>query len=92
MKAKQYLYHRTQKELVPTILKEGLKRKGFAVYLSESPFSWLGLGTATLRVEVDKIPRENEMTTFIPELDEVLVWGNIPPSAIEVFGDEEKGE
>jgi RNA:NAD 2'-phosphotransferase (TPT1/KptA family) len=87
MKGRQHLYHRTQKELVPSILKEGLKRKGFAVYLSENPFSWLGLGTATLRVDVDKIPRECETTTFIPELDEVLVWGDIPPSAIEVFLD-----
>lgn len=83
MRGNRYLYHRTNKEAVPKILKEGLKRKGFAVYLSEKPESWTGLGTATLSVDIEGL--ECEITTFLPELDEVLVWGDIPPNRISIY-------
>ena len=82
IKRKKYLYHSTQKENVPKIINEGLRRSAsnrstFAVYLSENPLSWYQEGLAILKVDVSGLD-ELKATTFLPESDEVLFWGDIP--------------
>ena len=75
---KHYLYHVTKKESVLDILNNGLKRKyGFAVYLSEKWDSWWKPGMAVLRVRITGLNKECEMRTFLPELDEILVFSDI---------------
>lgn len=83
MKRKRYLYHVTSKENVSKIITEGLRtsagnRTTFAVYLSVKPLSWYQDGLSILKVDVSGL-EELEATTFLPESDEVLFWGNIPP-------------
>lgn len=82
MKRKRYLYHVTDPENVPSIMLGGLKRGGgirncCAVYLSEKPLSWYQHGKVILRVDVSGL-QEIEATTFLPESDEILFWGDIP--------------
>lgn len=82
IRRKKYLYHVTQKENVEKILKEGLQRSAsnrttWAVYLSEKPLSWHQDGLEILKVDVSGL-EELKATTFLPELDEVLFWGDIP--------------
>lgn len=80
---KHYLYHVTKKENVRDILNNGLKRKnGFAVYLSEKWDSWWKPGMAVLRVRTTGLNKECEMRTFLPELDEILVFADICPGRI----------
>jgi len=81
MKRKRYLYHVTKPENVGNIIKYGLLRSysdhtAFAIYLSENPKSWYQPGLDILRVDISGLPQE--MTTFLPESDEVLYWGDIP--------------
>lgn len=74
---KHYLYHVTKPENVPSILREGLKRKnGFAVYMSERPYSWWTPGLVVLRVRVTGL---KGLKTFLPELDEILSFDDISP-------------
>ena len=47
---KHWLYHVTEASNVDSILKEGLKCNGMAVYLSENPLSWWKPGMAILKV------------------------------------------
>lgn len=82
MRRKKYLYHVTPKENVEKILKEGLRRSAcnrrtWAVYLSVKPLSWYQDGLEILKVDVSKLEKI-KATTFLPELDEVLFWGDIP--------------
>lgn len=83
MKRKRYLYHVTQPENVGNILKFGLmrsqgKRTTFAVYLSEKPLSWYQDGLDILRVDMAGLMETTPATTFLPDSDEVLYWGDIP--------------
>ena len=48
-----------------------------AVYLSEKPLSWYQPGMEILRVDVSGLD-EMKATTFLPESDEILFWGDIP--------------
>lgn len=48
-----------------------------AVYLSEKPLSWYRPGMEILRVDVSGLD-DMEATTFLPESDEILFWGDIP--------------
>lgn len=73
---KQFLWHVTPEENVKNILAEGLKRKGFAVYCSENPESWWQPGMAIFKVRITGI--KSEMTTFLPELDEILILDDVP--------------
>ena len=77
---KQFLYHVTPKENVKSILREGLKRKGFAVYCSEKPWSWYMEGMAIFKVRITGL--RHKMTTFLPESDEILIWGDILPERL----------
>lgn len=80
---KHYLYHVTKQENVPSILRNGIKRKyEFAVYLSEKWDSWWKPGMAVFRVRTTGLNKEFEMRTFLPELDEILVFGDIPPERV----------
>lgn len=83
MKRKRYLYHVTKPKNVETILRDGLRRSmgtrtTFAVYLSEKPLSWYQPGMEILRVDVSGL-EEMKATTFLPDSDEVMFWGDIPP-------------
>lgn len=77
---KQILYHVTPKENVRSILTDGIKRKGFAVYCSEKPYSWWTPDMAVFKVRITGL--EHEITTFLPESDEILIWGDIPPERL----------
>ena len=83
--SKQFLYHVTPQENVRSILRNGLTRggvtgKGFAVSLSEKPYSWYTKGLAIFKVRITGL--RHEMTTFLPESDEILVWGDIPAERV----------
>lgn len=83
IRRKKYLYHVTKKENAQKILEEGLKtsasnRTTWAVYLSEKPLSWYQDGLEILKVDVSGL-KDLEATTFLPESDEILFWGDIPP-------------
>ena len=77
---KQFLYHVTPVENVQSILQNGLKRKGFAISLSEKPYSWYKPELAIFKVRITGL--NHEMTTFLPESDEILVWGDIPAERV----------
>lgn len=77
---KQILYHVTPVENVESILQNGLKRKGFAVYCSEKPYSWWKPGMAIFKVRVTGL--KCDMSTFLPESDEVLIWGDVSPERL----------
>jgi hypothetical protein len=81
MKRSKYLYHVTDASNVDSILRGGLttyaKRRTMAVYLSTKPLSWYQEGMRILKVDIGGlscIPA----TTFLPDSDEVLFWGDIP--------------
>ena len=64
-------------------MQNGLKRsangrKTSAIYLSEYPASWAGLGDTVLRVDMAGLYRLALTTTFLPDSDEILYWGDIP--------------
>lgn len=80
---KNWLYHVTEEDNVDSILKEGLKRKGFAVYLSENPFSWWKPNMVILKVRATGL--KDKMTRVDEKLDELLVWDDIKPSKISRF-------
>ena len=77
---KQFLYHVTPQENVKSILADGLKRKGFAVYCSDNPYSWWTPDLAIFKVRITGL--KHEMTTFLPESDEILIWGDINPERL----------
>ena len=82
MKRKRYLYHVTNPENVGNILKFGLMRSmgnrtTCAVYLSEKPLSWYQPGLDILQVDVSGLDAM-KATTFLPDSDEILFWGDIP--------------
>lgn len=82
MKRKRYLFHTTTAERVDSILKNGLMRSmggrtTCGVYLSEKPLSWYQDGLEILRVDISGLS-EIKANTFLPDLDEVIFWGDIP--------------
>jgi len=82
MRRKRYLYHVTKPENVGSIIKDGLRvsmgdHTSFCVYLSENPLSWYQPGLDILRVDISGL-QDILATTFLPESDEVIFWGNIP--------------
>lgn len=82
IRRKKYLYHVTKKENVEKILVEGLRRSAsnrttWAVYLSEKPLSWYRDGLSILKVDVSGL-EDLEASTFLPNSDEILFWGDIP--------------
>lgn len=83
MKRKRYLFHVTKPKNVENILKFGLLRSAatdhtaIAVYLSEKPLSWWEPGLDILRVDTAGLDGM-KATTFLPESDEVMFWGDIP--------------
>jgi len=80
------LYHVCQLENLESILKEGLKRpKGHSmVFLSEDPKSWYKDDGNHVVLEVDVDNLYGRFTTFLPELDEINYWGDIPPEYIKI--------
>lgn len=80
---KQWLYHVTEAETVDSILKEGLKKNGIAVYLSENPLSWWKPGLVILKVRATGL--KDKMTRVDDNLDELLVWDNIRPERISKY-------
>lgn len=82
MRRASFLYHVTEAKNVESITKNGLtryaKRSAMAIYLSQKPLSWYqGGNQRILKVDISGlscIPA----TTFLPESDEVLFWGDIP--------------
>lgn len=81
MKRKSILYHCTAPENIEGIKAKGLvtyaKRSASAIYLSEKPLSWWQEGLRILRVDISGLDNI-QATTFLPESDEILFWGDIP--------------
>lgn len=81
MKRKLILYHCTPAENVESIKAKGLvryaKRSAAAIYLSEKPLSWWHEGLRILRVDISGLDNI-KASTFLPESDEILFWGDIP--------------
>ena len=82
IKRKKYLYHVTEAKNVEKIIQEGLRRSAssrttWAVYLSEKPLSWYQDGLEILKIDVSGL-EDMKATTFLPESDEILFWGDIP--------------
>lgn len=82
------LYHATSSENVESILKNGLLRchdnhTSAFICLSEKPDSWFQVGQTLLSVDIDDL--DCKITSWIPDgLDEVCVWGDIPPDRIKL--------
>ena len=82
------LYHVTPSENIEAILKNGLLRVhgdvGSAfICLSEKSDFWMVDGLTLLDVDIEGL--DCKITTWIPErLDEVCVWGDIPPNRIRI--------
>ena len=57
------------------------------VFLSIDPYSWIKPKGARRKVifeiNVDYLPEK--FTHFVPQLDEINYWGDIPPDRIKVF-------
>lgn len=81
MRRSKYLYHVTDAINVYSIISDGLrrhaKRNAAAVYLSTNPLSWYQEGKRILRVDISGLSCV-PATTFLPDSDEVLFWGDIP--------------
>lgn len=81
MKRKRFLYHVTVEENVEPIKRDGLrryaKRSAMAIYLSTKPLSWYQDGMKILKVDISGLSCV-PATTFLPDSDEVLFWGDIP--------------
>lgn len=87
-KRKRFLYHVTNPENVESILQKGLlrgggKRQAAMVYLSEKPLSWWYPGAKILKVDIKNLM--GEWSDFLPGIDEVLFWGDIPAERIKVY-------
>ena len=87
MNKRRYLYHSTPSENVESILREGLIRgghikRGFAISLSQDPLQWWRPGMTILSVDIVNLI--GEWSDFLPESDEILFWGDIPPERIKV--------
>lgn len=88
---KKPLYHVTNPENLDSILKEGLLLEHDGYYapyisLSEQPDSWMKEGLALLEVDIDGLDCVISSWNFPPDnLDEVCVWGDIPPERIKVL-------
>ena len=81
MRRVHYLYHATTPENAEKILRDGLLRQNKPwVYMSEKPTSWWLPGLDLLRIRITGL-KEN-MQTFLPELDEILYFGDINPARI----------
>lgn len=81
------LYHVTPPENVDLILKNGLLRchgdySSAFISLSEHPDSWMQDGLVLLEVDIDGIGCM--VRTWGNDLDEICVWGDIPPERIKV--------
>ena len=80
---KHYLYYVTKQENVPTIIREGIKRKyEFAVYLSEKWDSWWKPGMAVFRVRITGLNKKYKMHKINENLDEILVFGDVNPERV----------
>lgn len=82
--AKTTLYHVSPMANVPSILKHGLVPNGAFVSLSENCSSWWKDGLALFAVDFDGL--DLKMHTWLPELDEITVWGRIPAERITLIG------
>jgi len=83
MQRKKYLFHVTSPENVENIIKTGLRRNVHrptcAVYCSERPLSWYEDGLEILRLDITGLSNIHA-TTSLPEMDEIMFWGDIPPT------------
>lgn len=82
------LYHMTPHENLESIFEKGLVPAYNFVCLCEDPLSWYQ-DYARLAVDIDAFRRDNpgvRITTWLPDLDEVCVWGTIPPEYIRLCG------
>ena len=81
------LYHATPSKNLTSILRQGLLRKhglhkSAFISLSEKPNSWIQSGMVLLEVDIDGLGCP--ITTWQPKLDEVCVWGDIPPDRVKL--------
>ena len=81
----RHLYHKTPRENLKSIFEKGLIPSPNFVSLGSNPESWYR-DFACLVVDIDMFMKENpgvRITTWLPELDEVCVWGTIPPKYLK---------
>ena len=90
MKRAKCLFHVTTPENASQILREGLrrnaKRKTCMVYLSTRPLSWYKDGLRILKVDISGLSHI-KANTFLPDSDEVIFWGDIPPTKTTKSGE-----
>lgn len=77
MRRKTVLYHVTEPKNTESIMRFGLRREGWCVYLSTKPLSWYRDGLRILRVDISGLTQV-KANTFLPDSDEVLWWGEVP--------------
>ena len=77
MRRKTVLYHVTEPKNIESIMRFGLRREGWCVYLSTKPLSWYRDGLRILRVDISGLTQV-KANTFLPDSDEVLWWGEVP--------------
>ena len=80
------LYHASDRSNLDSILQKGILRGDGSsfVSLSEDCDSWVepegNDGKVVFEVDADSL--HGRMNTFLPELDEVIYWGDVPPESI----------
>lgn len=77
IRRKKVLYHVTEPKNVESIMRFGLRREGWCVYMSTKPLSWYRDGLRILRVDISGLSQV-KANTFLPDSDEVLWWGEVP--------------
>ena len=81
------LYHSTKRKNLDSILENGIRRqKGHSfVYLSQRPDSWRKKRDGLVTFEVNASGLKKCFTSVFDGLDEILYWGDIPPSRVKVI-------
>lgn len=77
------LYHASPMTNADSIAREGIRvPEGHAyVSLSVERYSWYRKGMCLFEVDVAGLP--HRMNTFLPDLDEIIVWGSIGPERVK---------
>lgn len=80
------LYHWTERKNLNKILKDGLKKISFCLYLTAYPVEWKNLHKDGILLRVN-VPDTVKLTCFEEYKDgtEILCWSDISPDNIELI-------